>query len=241
MMLKPSTDRKVANRVTKSGNPGMRNAFGLPAGNNNSCPGATSYCSKICYAGKIERLPTLKAVRDVVNSNFEQLKNASLTGMVDLIDQMITSFSRECDRFKAPKYFRIHWDGDFFSPDYARAWAIVCKAHKDVRFWVYTRSMWALPILQDIPNVALFASADPENIAVVSKLAGQTKKGEYTGLYHAAIAYVDDTDFENPGIDEPYKCPEGRSLALISEKGSACMRCGVCPNTRGNVLFSTGV
>jgi len=57
MKLKRSNDRKVANLVTKNGKQAaMANTFGLPAGKEFSCPGATSICESVCYAGKLEKL-----------------------------------------------------------------------------------------------------------------------------------------------------------------------------------------
>ena len=57
MKLKRSNDRKVANLVTKNGKQAaIANTFGLPAGKNYSCPGATSICESVCYAGKLEKL-----------------------------------------------------------------------------------------------------------------------------------------------------------------------------------------
>ena len=55
--LKRSHDRKVTNLVNNAGNGSLiQNTFGLPAGKNYSCPGATSICEKVCYAGKLEKL-----------------------------------------------------------------------------------------------------------------------------------------------------------------------------------------
>ncbi len=57
MKLKRSNDRKVANAVSKNGKtPAIANTFGLPAGRDYSCPGATSVCESVCYAGKLEKL-----------------------------------------------------------------------------------------------------------------------------------------------------------------------------------------
>ena len=47
-MLKRSNDRKVANAVSKNGKtPTIANTFGLPAGKDFSCPGATSVCESV--------------------------------------------------------------------------------------------------------------------------------------------------------------------------------------------------
>ena len=54
-MLRRSKDRKVTNAVSPNGKtPLIANTFGLPSGKAYSCPGATSVCEKICYAGKLE-------------------------------------------------------------------------------------------------------------------------------------------------------------------------------------------
>ncbi len=64
MKLKRSNDRKVANAVSKNGKtPTIANTFGLPAGKAFSCPGATSICESVCYAGKLEKV--YKGVRAV--------------------------------------------------------------------------------------------------------------------------------------------------------------------------------
>ena len=55
--LKRSNDRKVANSISPNGKtPNIANTFGLPAGKDYSCPNATSVCSSVCYAGKLEKL-----------------------------------------------------------------------------------------------------------------------------------------------------------------------------------------
>jgi len=65
MKLKRSMDRKVTNAVSKNGKtPTIANTFGLPSGKAYSCPGETSVCSKVCYAGKLERV--YKGVREVL-------------------------------------------------------------------------------------------------------------------------------------------------------------------------------
>jgi len=64
-----SKDRKVANAVTPNGKQAsIANTFGLPAGKAYSCPGATSVCESVCYAGKLEKVfPTVKILKDIPN------------------------------------------------------------------------------------------------------------------------------------------------------------------------------
>ena len=98
--LKRSNDRKVANAVSKNGKtPTIANTFGLPAGKNFSCPGATSICETVCYAGKLKKV--YKGVKAVLLHNWELLKNADITTMVSLLDEMIIEFKAECDKKNA--------------------------------------------------------------------------------------------------------------------------------------------
>lgn len=226
-----SSDRKVANGATKGGGVKMRNTFGLPAGL--SCPGMTAVCETICYAKRTQvQYPN---VDKAVMHNWTLLQLATVDRMYSLIHEMISEFVTECDKKKLPKLFRIHWDGDFFAPRYATAWAAVVRAFPDVMFWAYTRTFDVVGILADIPNLTLYLSADSENMQ-----AALTTAAEYPTVL---IATLGDT-FEDAGksIDpsrKVYKCPENRrTLELISEKGSACVRCGICIDGRGDVLFS---
>lgn len=239
MTLTRSTDRKVTNFVTKNGNANIANAFGIPAGV--SCPGMTSFCEKICYARKLEKI--YRGVSKSVIANFETLLYADyldgMDGMESLLFDMILEFDKECDRKGAEKKFRIHWDGDFFSRDYAAAWHNVIMVFPAIQFWVYTRSFTdetnVIDILADLPNLTLYLSADPVNIDLANKVAA-----EYPTVFIATVA---DTFAEAretiAGDRKAYNCPEnGKRIPLISDKGSACVRCGICIDGRGDVLFS---
>jgi len=129
--LKRSHDRKVTNLVNAKGNGSLiQNTFGLPAGKNYSCPGATSICEKVCYAGKLEKL--YKAVKANLLHNWELLKDNNYTGMYLLLDDMIKDFIKDCDKRNAEKLFRIHWDGDFFNDEYTKAWySVIQDNHVD--------------------------------------------------------------------------------------------------------------
>lgn len=229
-MLKRSKDRKVANSVTKSGNPNIANSFGLPSGSQYSCQDQTDFCESICYAGKLEKI--YKGVRDNLTHNWDLLKDASYDDMVAMLDDMIERFIADCYKRDADKIFRIHWDGDFFSNDYTRAWSQVIADNPSVQFWVYTRSLASAMTLHMAKhdNLALYFSGDQDNLAIA-------KVAERKGIN---IAYVADT-FANAKAQFPKatKCPENnKALPLISEKGSACKVCGLCVNGRKSVLFS---
>lgn len=230
-MLKRSKDRKVANLVTPNGKQAsIANTFGLPAGKAFACPGATAFCEKICYAGKLEKI--FKGSRDVLMHNWELLKDAPATRMYDLLNDMVTEFEAECDKRGASKLFRIHWDGDFFSIDYTDAWAAVIREHSNVQFWVYTRVESAAVILRGIENLSLYFSADPDNIETARALAN---------IDGVRIAYVDKSfaAAKDAGV-KGVRCPENnKKIPLISANGSACVSCGQCVFARNDILFST--
>ena len=81
------------------------------------------------------------------------------------------------------KYFRIHDSGDFFSPDYYKAWVEVCHSLPAIHFWAPTRqwvySMWR-EVFSNYPppkNLslrpsALFTSSPPPQIQGIA--AGST-------------------------------------------------------------------
>lgn len=236
--LKRSGDRKVTNAVTPYGNVKGKNSFGLPSGKAFSCPGATSFCESICYAGKLEKMYT--GVRNVLMHNWNLLKDADLPTMSLRIGAMIGEFVAETDKqiakgVNATYDFRIHWDGDFFSRDYAQAWANVIREFSGVNFWAYTRTFSVVDILSDIPNLTLYLSADVDNMVEAVKVAE-----EYPAVFLATVADTFAMAREAiPSGRKAYDCPEnGKRIPLISEKGSACIRCGICPSGRGDVLFS---
>ena len=234
-MLKRSMDRKVTNAVSPNGKtPTIANTFGLPAGKAYSCPGATSICESVCYAGKLEKV--YKGVKAVLIHNWNLLKDADGPTMVSLLDEMIVDFKKDCDKRNAPKLVRIHWDGDFFNDTYAYAWKTVIVNHPDVKFWVYTRVSSAIAILTDIPNLSLYFSTDDENRDIAKSLRD---------LHGTRLAYlgktfaVTETVMKELTSKVGAKCPENnKSIPLISSAGSACVSCGLCVFGKADIRFS---
>lgn len=238
MNLKVTKDRKVANAVNAAGKQAtIANAFGLPAGSEYSCGGMTEVCGDICYADKIENI--FPAVRNLVLHNWELLKDAPRSEMIELLDEMIVNFEKVSDKRGAEKIFRIHWDGDFFSEDYAQAWIEVMRNHGAVHFWVYTREAFAVRALAlaELSNLALYFSADRANFAVAKAMRN---------TYGVRIAMLGKTFQEGQAMMKEItarpggKCPENLgSLPLISTEGSACARCRLCVDGKADVVFSS--
>ena len=235
MKLKRSNDRKVANLVTKNGKQAaIANTFGLPAGKEFSCPGATSICESICYAGKLEKL--FKGVKTNLLHNWELLRNADMDSMLLLIDEMIMEFVNDCNKKDAPKLFRIHWDGDFFNDTYTYAWKTVIANHPDVQFWVYTRVKSAALILKDVSNLSLYYSTDDENISIATEL--KQDEGIRLAYLGKTFALTESKMKEITG-KVGAKCPENnKSIPLISSNGSACVSCGLCVYGKADIRFS---
>jgi hypothetical protein len=233
--LKRSNDRKVANLVTKSGKQAaIANTFGLPAGKSYSCPGATSVCESVCYAGKLEKL--FKGVKVNLLHNWELLKDADSETMINLLDEMIVDFVADCEKKDAPMLFRIHWDGDFFNDTYANAWKTVISNHPNIQFWVYTRVKSAVLILKGIDNLSLYYSTDSEN----KDTGVELKKDHGVRLAYLAKNFAIGQSemkelFNKPGA----KCPENnKQIPLISNAGSACVSCSLCVYSKADVVFS---
>jgi ferredoxin len=232
--LKLSKDRKVTNLVTPNGKQAsIANTFGLPAGRAFSCPGATSVCESVCYAGKLEKVYT--GVRNVLLHNWNLLKDADEQRAYDLLSEMVADFVATCERRGAVKLFRIHWDGDFFSVPYTRAWERVIRENNTVLFWVYTRTDWAARMLQGIPNLSLYFSTDSENAPV-----GETLRGEGIRLAFLADNFQAGQARMKELVGKPgARCPENTGqVPLISTNGSACVACGLCVYNKADIVFS---
>lgn len=234
MALIRSKDRKVTNAVSPNGKtPTIANTFGLPAGKEFSCPSQTPTCAKVCYAGKLEKV--YKGVRNVLMHNWDLLKDADRKTMVNLIADMIDEFRADCDKRNAEKLFRIHWDGDFFSDDYAYAWKAVILLNPDIKFWVYTRVPTAAIILKNIPNLSLYFSTDNDNKDHAKNMAVLGIKLAYLADNFA----VGQTTMKELIGKVGAKCPENKkAIPLISTNGSACVSCGLCVYNKSDIVFS---
>ena len=240
--LRLSTDRKTTPSASANGKvANISNAFGLLSGRGASCPGQTSVCESVCYAGKLERV--FKGFGAIMLANWNAVKGASYRDLVNSLDALICEFERACVKRNAEMVFRIHHDGDFFSRTYASAWANVIGRHPNVQFWAYTRSFIpganVIDILADIPNLSLYLSVDNDN-----RVMAEIAKAEFPSV---RIAFLADTAAEGadairemtnsnrPGA----ACPEvmGR-IPLITEKGGACFACGLCIDGKADIRFA---
>lgn len=238
--LKRSHDRKTANRANKAGDQSaLKNAFSLPSGTDYSCPGATSVCDTVCYAGKLER--QYPAYRALGLHNWELLKDASYGVMLHLLHEMIEEFEAECERFNVPKLFRWHADGDIFCADYATAINQVVYSHPDIQFWIYTRSFEYVECIAGLPNLSVYLSVDSEN-----RERAMETYNEFPGMVKLAFLAETHEIGKEALVEETGRrgviCPENaKTIPLITEKGGACMTCGLCVFGRDHVRFASKV
>jgi hypothetical protein len=176
-------------------------------------------------------------VKQVLLHNWQLLKDADINQMVELLDDMILDFIKDCEKRNAPKLFRIHWDGDFFNQTYEYAWQKVIMMHEDVQFWCYTRVRSAAYSLSGLDNLSLYYSADQENKHIAEQVRRETD---------TKLAWLSDT-FAN-AEDEMLritgkvgaKCPAlTKQIPLISTSGSACVSCGLCVYGKADIRFSS--
>ena len=235
MKLKRSNDRKVTNAVSKNGKTAaIANTFGLPAGRQYSCPGATSVCESVCYAGKLEKV--YKGVRDNLLHNWNLLKDADHDTMENLLQDMINDFKADCEKKDAEKLFRIHWDGDFFSDEYAFAWKHVILNNPDIQFWVYTRVPSAANILKGMDNLSLYFSTDKDNKEIAISL---NKEKGIRLAYLADTFAIGQADLKEMIGKPGAKCPENKkAIPLIDKGGSACVKCSLCVYEKADIVFS---
>jgi len=125
--------------------------FSLPS--ITTCPGASRWCLKHCYAYRYERLRP--ACRKAYRHNLALAQDTEkfIRTLIGILPRIMPCF-------------RIHVSGDLFSAAYCKAWIRICSEFPQTRFWAYTRS-WSvaellapLDQLRALENVNLFASTD---------------------------------------------------------------------------------
>ena len=124
-------------------------SFNLPA--LVTCPGASAFCKKICYARKGN------FCFSVVKASHARAFEASKR------EDFIARAIAECSHCNM---IRLHSSGDFPSISYTRKWYRIVEACPNTQFCAYTRS-WVRPgiriellKLSSLPNMHLFASVD---------------------------------------------------------------------------------
>ena len=230
MPLLPTCDRKTRAYASQ------KNTFGLLPGipkRGGTCPGATlakNGCANIpkgkkcmlCYVDPLMR--AYPKIKDTLAHNTRILKKASFEKKVKLLLKEFDRFySAELKRKNPWLNYRIHWSGDIYSENYAKALITAISQRPNLHFWIYTRSFWALPILAKAYNLTVYLSLDPVNYKEgIAKFNAWKKTKTYTKYKNVQIAYMSK---EKPTFLKLVDCPvDSNKLAL--EGG--CANCNLC-------------
>lgn len=204
--------------------PVVPNSFGLPPGE--TCPGKTEFCES-CYAfNSIQSV----GVKETLDGNYQLLqtletKDNMTAFLVEMIERYNT-FADEHGVSPENKVFRIHWSGDFYSLEYAEAWAEAIKQFPDILFWVYTRSFRepvdVIPVLDGIDNLVILLSTDEGNINDIPESYNHLQRA------NSAKDVVSAQPLFRPDR-RTITCPENLDrLKLMQDSEGACIKCRVC-------------
>jgi len=250
-MFRSSSDRKVApygRRRGKSPN-GMsplKNSFGLPAGKDYSCDGATEWCLTNCYAGKLEKL--FPNVRKLLVHNWDVYvaNKESWLDLQNLLRPMIVEFRDECAKRDVEPVFRWFWDGDIPNKNFAKAIRNLAYEFPYVRFWAYTRNFNVVGDVLGAENFTLYLSVDEGNLIEAFKT-----KEKYPIV---KLAFCADTWGQTEVLADNFKgerkgarCPEltGKIPLVVWDKSDdrvgvgACVNCDMCISGVNNVRFAS--
>lgn len=128
-------------------------SFSLPSGATCSAQACKTCYEQGCYARKIERL------RPSVHKTYEE----NLTYARKYPDALEKYLDFYFSLPNAPRFFRIHVSGDFFSRNYFEMWMRIIRSHPDTKFLAFTkRGTIVRPYLDELPeNLSLIWSAWP--------------------------------------------------------------------------------
>lgn len=190
--------------------------FALPAGY--TCPGACDCLAHFdretkkivdgpeakfrCYAASMEA--ARPSVRTSVDRNLSIVKHAKTeAAMADVLDMSLP----------ARRYFRIrvHWDGDFFSAAYFRAWMRVAERNPERLFYAYTKN---LPVW--VTNRHLV----PENFVLTASRGGKWDDMIEPNKLRQAVVVFHPREAARMGLeidhdDSHARDPHGGDFALL--------------------------
>lgn len=214
-MLKGSAISKIQPRRHST------NSFNLPP--ILSCPGKTPICARVCYARK-NRLAMPKQ-RKLMMENWNRVNELSNDGkQKELVEELIEIVTRS-----KSKIFRWFSSGDIFSLKFAEVLRIVMLQCPDVSFWMYTRSIYFIEPLRDVPNLSLYLSIDRDNWLNVLEIHGSG-----TRLAYMMIEYEKGKPIFNKDMKDWMICRQANGELPLQ---NACNHCRICINGESNVIF----
>lgn len=218
--LKLTNNRKV--RFGKNHYNTFSITQGLPE-DGGSCVGATKGeggCVGVCYDCTIRKL--YKNYAKVEDQNFALIKDLPEEKIREILQNTVDGWLVGIK--DNSKHFRLHTGGDFYNEAYARAWASVIESCPSTKFWSYTRSLFAVPILAGLKNLTLMLSCDPVNRDSVLEVYER-----YKDYPNVAVAWMGNVVPENfPKDRQQLVCPEVSKKLKNTDTMGACARCRAC-------------
>jgi hypothetical protein len=209
------------------------NTFSLSQGrpeDGGTCVHATEACLKVCYDATLRRI--YKHYKAKEDYNKDLVWDKPIEEQIKIIDNTVKKWYLTTGA--AQPYFRIHTGGEFFNENYASAWRSVIEEAPGIHFWVYTRSLFAVPILAELKNLTLMLSCDSDNKEEVLKMYTLFKDHP-----NIAVAWMGDmVPAEFPKDRALLQCPEVTGKTKNINKQGACARCRACidrPLRDGNI------
>ncbi len=234
-LLRLTSDRKT--RLY----PSQKNTYGLSPGSlevGGSCPGATyekGGCAHVkegrklgdCYVMLLQ--VSYKGVKPILQHNTELIKKSSKEELVEILTNEFLRFeATERSRGNTTILnYRLHWSGDILNEEYAEALAIAIKNVPNVKFWGYTRSFFAIPILSGIANLKMYISADEAN----EKEALEVYNA-YVGSGNISICWMGKVRPMNSNFPRLVSCPVDSGKMELE---GGCHNCKLC--FRGTPVF----
>jgi hypothetical protein len=218
--LKLTNNSKV--RFKKTHDNTFSLASGLPE-HGGTCVGATvgeGGCVGKCYDINLRKL--YKNYASVEDYNTALVLAQPYRTQLKIIENTIQKWLLN-GGYEEP-YFRIHTGGEFFNTGYTQAWRRAIQNNPEIQFWAYTRALFAVPILADLPNLTLMLSCDPVNKEKVLAVYE-----EYKDYPNIALAWMGNTaPADLPTDRKLLVCPEVTGKMHSVEDKGACARCRAC-------------
>lgn len=126
-------------------------SFSLPSGITCSAEACATCYLDGCYGKAMEA--RLANVRNSYAENF-----SALLGDIEGCKKYLNWYF---DNPNAPRMFRIHVVGDFFSCEYFNMWLDVIRSHPETKFMAFTKQF-------DVIRLAVYAKRIPENFSLIA-------------------------------------------------------------------------
>lgn len=169
--------------------------------------------------------------------------------LTQILNCTLDEFAAEADHAGVTPVYRWHWDGDIPTVAYAHALRTAAQQHPDMPMWLYTRSLFAIPILTEVEHLVVYVSADRGNLPQARKVVAA-----HPNVHVAAFGQNDSETAQllrDLGRDPAPICPvdtgklptatQPHTAASPQPGGTAvgaCAMCGLCVHGRSDIRFT---